>query len=128
MFHVPEECRMLTHPKLGTDASAGNNGVFVLYYRAGNGKKEELHAIASDDKDWPAELGLLKWEHVSVSTQNHIPTWDQMCFVKNLFWDVEDSVIQFHPPKSRYVNQYQNCLHLWRPIGFTIPLPPIKCI
>jgi hypothetical protein len=123
MFHVPEDCRLRTHRQLGTDSSYGNNGVFILHYR-----KEELHVIASDDRDWPPELGPLKWEHVSVTARNRIPTWEEMCFVKNLFWDLDDCVIQFHPPGWRYVNRNPNCLHLWRPIEFAIPLPPIQCI
>ena len=36
---------------------------------------------------------------------------------KALFWDEDDCVIQYHPPRSEYVNNHQNCLHLWRPIG-----------
>jgi len=58
-----------------------------------------------------AEYGF---EHVSVSLANRCPTWDEMCKVKDLFWDEEDTVVQFHPPKSEYVNQMKYCLHLWR--------------
>lgn len=57
------------------------------------------------------------WEHVSVSTPSRAPNWDEMCFVKHLFWDAEDCVIQFHPPRSAYVNRHPYCLHLWRPSG-----------
>lgn len=78
------------------------------------------------------------WEHVSVSViyishQGHsrqeqrCPTWQEMCYVKELFWDdPEDVVIQYHPPKSEYVSQHKFCLHLWRPIdadGKPIALP-----
>lgn len=55
------------------------------------------------------------WEHVSVSTRDQgPPNWDEMCFVKRLFWDAEDCVVQFHPPERDYVNNHPNCLHLWR--------------
>jgi hypothetical protein len=64
------------------------------------------------------------WEHVSVSIKRRPPNWQEMCFVKDLFWDDEEEVIQFHPPKSEYVNFHPNCLHLWRPIYFRVPLPP----
>ena len=64
------------------------------------------------------------WEHVSVSANKRPPTWDEMCFVKNIFWDEEEMVVQFHPPKSEYVNFHPHCLHLWRPITMTIPMPP----
>jgi len=59
-----------------------------------------------------------KWEHVSVEPLNgKTPVWDDMCFVKDMFWDPEDTVVQIHPPKSEYVNMVENCLHLWRPVS-----------
>jgi hypothetical protein len=64
------------------------------------------------------------WEHVSVSTPGRVPNWDEMTFVKHLFWSPEDCVIQFHPPASRYVNVHPHCLHLWRPQGQVLPMPP----
>jgi len=64
------------------------------------------------------------WEHVSVSTPSRSPNWTEMCFVKSLFWAPDDVVIQFHPAESQYVNNHPHCLHLWRPIGVTIPMPP----
>lgn len=65
----------------------------------------------------------LGWEHVSVSLKKNMPAWEEMCFVKDLFWDPEDCVVQFHPPKSNYVNNVKNCLHLWRQIGKEFPMP-----
>lgn len=66
------------------------------------------------------------WEHVSVAPFNgNNPTWDDMCFIKDLFWEETDCVVQYHPPKSDYVNVKENCLHLWRPIGQAIPMPPM---
>lgn len=47
-----------------------------------------------------------------------------MHYIKTLFWDKEDTVIQYHPPQSQYVNCHPFTLHLWRPIGLTIPVPP----
>lgn len=64
------------------------------------------------------------WEHVSVSLVNRCPTWDEMCFVKDLFWSPEETVVQYHPRASEYVNNHPYCLHLWRPIGVGLPLPP----
>ncbi|TYL73912.1 DUF7694 domain-containing protein [Bradyrhizobium cytisi] len=64
------------------------------------------------------------WEHVSVSTPRRSPNWDEMCLVKDLFWDQEECVIQLHPPRSQYVNNSRYCLHLWRPTRQVIPMPP----
>src|SRR5690348_8904636 len=51
-----------------------------------------------------------EWEHVSVSKTRgknwYLPTWEDMCFVKQLFWDEEETVLQFHPKKSEYVNKH----------------------
>jgi hypothetical protein len=68
------------------------------------------------------------WEHVSVSTKRRIPNWEEMCFVKNLFWEPEEAVMQLHPPQSDYVNCHPNCLHLWRPVQLSIPLPPSELV
>jgi hypothetical protein len=86
----------------------GANGAFLI--TAPNGVT--LKIIATDGTD-PAALG---WEHVSVSPSGpkRCPNWPEMCFVKDLFWDDEEGVVQFHPPKSRYVNHHPFTLHLWR--------------
>jgi hypothetical protein len=64
------------------------------------------------------------WEHVSVSVDGRVPNWQEMCFVKNLFWSDEECVVQFHPPKSEYVNLHPYCLHLWKPLERDVLLPP----
>lgn len=63
------------------------------------------------------------WEHVSVSIDRRVPNWQEMCFVKDLFWGGDEAVMQLHPPKRDYVNCHPHCLHLWRPIRAEIPLP-----
>ena len=64
------------------------------------------------------------WEHVSVSTDHRTPNWHEMCFVKNLFWNEDEAVMQLHPPKADYVNYHPYSLHMWRPMNATIPMPP----
>jgi hypothetical protein len=68
------------------------------------------------------------WEHVSVSLDDRCPTWPEMCFVKNLFWPPEESVVQFHPPASKGINVHEFCLHMWRPIGKELFFPPLTCV
>ena len=54
-------------------------------------------------------------EHVSIALINgRMPTWEDMCWVKDQFWKPEEAVVQIHPRKSEYVNMVDNCLHLWR--------------
>lgn len=110
MMHVPEKYRVVKGP-YGSDASFGNNGAFFVP-RMG---KAPFKIICSD------EFG---WEHVSVSLPDRCPTWDEMCYIKGVFWDDEDCVMQLHPPRSSWINNHPYCLHLWRPTEGAIPLPP----
>ena len=63
------------------------------------------------------------WDHVSV-TASRTPTWDEMCYVKGMFFYEDECVVQYHPPVAVYVNCHPRCLHLWRPQAFDIQLPP----
>lgn len=66
------------------------------------------------------------WEHVSVSLPGAMrcPTWEEMCYIKDLCWNDNETVIQYHPAKSDYVNFHPFVLHLWRPIDIDFPKPP----
>ena len=115
-FKVPEDYRVL-HGRLKSDSRHGNNGCFIISHKAGKYSRY-LQVIASDGA---------AWEHVSVSMPDKCPTWKQMCFIKNMFWDEEDAVIQIHPAKKNYVNYHPYCLHLWRKFNtnnfFDMPSP-----
>lgn len=102
--------RLRVPPQYGSTDDYGNNGMFFVPC-----VREILRLVVSDGEGW---------EHVSVSLKHRCPTWDEMCFVKNLFWSEDETVIQFHPPKSEYVNHHPFCLHLWRRIGAEAELPP----
>jgi hypothetical protein len=119
MFHVPNKYRERYHSLLKSSDNDGNNGVFIIPHPKISGY--ELRVQASD--------GMF-WEHASVSVAagrrkeaHRCPTWAEMCFIKKTFWDEEDCVIEFHPPKSQYVNFHPFVLHLWRPIDQVIPMP-----
>jgi hypothetical protein len=115
MFQVPNQYRIRTHKLLGTPDSAGNNGLFVFGF-----KGYQVNCIASDGEGW---------EHVSVTiNRKRTPDWETMGLVKEIFWGEDSTVIQYHPPKKVYVNFHPYCLHLWRPVGVSIPLPPTKLI
>lgn len=75
-----------------------------------NGRKIECFSSVNFD-----EIRKEIVEHVSVVVSNkRTPTWEEMCFVKDIFWDDTDEVIQIHPKKSEYCNLHTTCLHLWR--------------
>lgn len=68
------------------------------------------------------------WDHVSVSMKKRIPTWIEMDFIRGIFFNDDEVVIQLHPARSRHINIMENCLHLWRPQNETIPLPPEEMV
>ena len=124
-FRVPELLRITSGP-MGTRVREGNYGAFEIPYEA-----DTLFVIATDGLD-DTDLGPVKWEHVSIHGERSglsqrnmfIPTWTQMCYVKDLFWEPEDVVLQLHPKKSEYINLHPYTLHLWKPIDFEFPTPP----
>jgi len=123
MFKVPNQYRIKTGP-MGSDNSYDNNGAFEIpLNKLATSQKGAAYVIASDDEGW---------EHVSVHIHyngaNFVPTWSTMCAMKDLFWDDEDCVIQFHPPKSEYVNHHKTTLHLWRQVGANIVTPPMLLV
>lgn len=113
MFKVPEQYRVRAGILTSTQDD-GCNGFFLLPNMTKNGKPK-LTISVSDGAGW---------EHVGVSLSFRTPTWEEMQYVKMMFWDEDDCVVQFHPPKSQYVNCHPFCLHLWRPTSSSIQAPP----
>ena len=132
MMHAPREdyfYRQTTGP-YGTAKGSGVNGAYIIPAPI---IKRNLYVIASNGSDWEEEkLPPPIWEHVSVhagvGSQSYTPTWTEMCYIKCMFWDAEDCVIQFHPPESVYKNIHPNTLHLWRVVGVLQPMPPLETI
>lgn len=94
-------------------------GAFVVLGPSGR----ELFIIVSNGID--PDPKLAGWEHVSVSIEGrHPPNWQEMNWVKEQFWNDDETVLQFHPKRSQYINIHPNCLHLWRQVGVQHPLPP----
>ena len=77
--------------QLASSPADGNNGAFLVRRRGG----KRFFCIVSDG---------FGWEHVSVSLRRgdlstfpRTPTWEETCLIKALFWDAEDTVVQYHP-------------------------------
>ncbi len=51
-----------------------------------------------------------------------------MAWVKSLFWKDDECVIQFHVPTQDHINYHPNVLHMWRPIGIVLPMPPSDAV
>lgn len=129
-FPIPSELEpyRVTSPSAGRYKSSRGmtSGIFVIPF-----KKVKLIVLFSSGSEWvddgmPGE----PWEHasISVSNESRIPSWEEMCHVKDLFWGDDEAVMQLHPPKVDYVNLHQHCLHLWKPTMSKIPLPPSICV
>ncbi len=108
------KCR-IRNGAFASDDSDGMNGFFIFEI---DGKLYKV--VASDG---------MGWKHVSVShaapnLRLRTPAWKIMCAVKDLFWEPEDTVIQYHPAHSQYVNCHPGCLHLWQPLNEKLPIPP----
>jgi len=105
-----------TSKPLGASPQGANHGTFQVVMRT-----VTLFAISSGLTDDG-------WEHVSVSVRkrNRCPTWEEMCHVKKLFWDEDETVVQFHPGKE-YVNNHPYCLHMWK-APYSTELPPTEYI
>lgn len=104
--------------KEGKDGFGGS--VFPIEYKKGKIKVDRnydkvLHFIFSNG---------CGWEHLSVSTPARTPTWDEMCKMKEIFFNDNECCVEYHPKKEDYVNCMEYCLHIWKPIDKEIPTPP----
>lgn len=94
----------------------GNNGHFIFKYH-----QKYLYCVVSSGMDW---------EHVSVRVTNakiskeYIPDYRALKTVKELFWNDDECVVQYFPPKTDHININPKVLHLWRPLKAEIPMPP----
>lgn len=98
-------------------------GAFTIPAHKAPGRRT-LNIIASDGY-------ATQWEHVSVClgvNSKTLPTWSEMCFVKDLFWDQTEWVVQFHPAKKNYLNFHPGVLYLWKPVAVEFPKPSILCV
>ena len=100
-------------PNLFIEAETKNDGMGGKYYDKYTGKW--LSFIFS------YQMG---WEHLSVSMPSRTPTWEQMCIMKDIFWNKNEACVEYHPREEDYVNNHKHCLHIWRPTHEPLPTPP----
>ena len=94
------------HPSLGKSPKGASFGYF---------ERGPLRIISGGSGD--------EWEHVSVSCADRTPIWGEMCIVKQMFWGDHETVLEFHPRQSEYINQHPFVLHLWKQKDENHPLP-----
>ena len=112
--------------RIGGPPNGGPIGAFRLRHPE---TQRSLQVIAGDGLDWESQgLSLPAWEHVSVKPEYGVPLYAEMKWIKEQFWEPTELVLEFHVPASDHINRHPQVLHLWRPIGVDIPLPPKECV
>lgn len=121
----------IPHPVTGYLAKGDTVGCFQIpHHKEADRKKHLAHynVIASDAQH-------VGWEHVSVHVRYvrdgqrmmRTPSWDEMCAIKDMFWEPTECVVQFHPPASSHINTHPHVLHLWRHVE-PFAMPPQICV
>lgn len=96
-----------------SDPADGCNGCFLLMIFG-----ERVKVIASNGRGW---------KHVSVSLVDKpavVPNYKTMQEIRRLFYEDDQWVVQFSPPKSEHINNHPGCLHWWMPLDQRMPTPP----
>lgn len=110
---------VLEHPALGKYATVWTRGKLTV-----------LRSVATMRDG-------TKWFHVSVSTRDRHPTWEEMALVKDQFLGTDTEAIMVLPPRQHHVNVQSHCFHWWglaesspsyRTEGFAMQLPGLHKI
>lgn len=80
----------------------------------------------------PYDRGVLRviasngdgWDHVSVSLEKRTPTWEEMSAVRDICFLDTECCYELHVPRAEHLSFHPYCLHMWRPQGVEIPMPP----
>lgn len=102
-------------------------GAFLVpFKRAGDLRQRQwMRVIASAGKDQPEGW---RFDHVSVSLSNRCPTWEEMDYIKRLFFQPEEVCYQLHVSSADHISDHPYCLHIWRCCDVAIPLPPSEMV
>jgi hypothetical protein len=125
----------IAHPHFGggPDELRAWGGVYEIPFKAKAGAFQQqviLRVVASRGGcPFGAERAEHNdWDHVSISTKSRCPTWEEMEFIKRLFFERDECAIQLHVPPRDHVNNHEYCLHIWRPLKVPIPRPPADMV
>lgn len=75
------------------------------------------------------------WDHVSVTVRDkkgrqikRLPNYNELCKVKNLFFEDDEIVVHYFVPATDHVNINDWCLHLWKHQQKPFPRPPMYMV
>ncbi len=108
------------------------DGEFLIPGHDGNPWDLFVKASSGRDEDGTPYRDREPWEHVSVVARlrhgghrkMRIPTYEEMRRVKLIFWEPEEVAMELHVGEADHISVNNYVLHIWRPIGQTIPTPP----
>lgn len=66
------------------------------------------------------------WLHVSVSTPDRDPSYEQLTLVRDYLFREMDTVLHVWPPRTEHYSLHPHCLHLWTPIDGSRPIPDLR--
>ena len=72
-------------------------------------RSDKLAAIVSVAKEADGK----EWVHLSVSKPSRVPTYDELCKMKELFLGDDLEAYQKFVARKDHINIMPNCLHLW---------------
>lgn len=99
-----------------SDYTYGANGAFSIRNPlAQDNKSKIIFVIVSNQAGW---------DHLSASLTHRCPRWEEMEYLKRLFFEPDEIAYELHVAESKHINRHPYCLHIWRPQGIKIPLPP----
>lgn len=84
-------------------------------------KLTDISVIVSIDEEADGRI----WLHFSIATppKSPLPDWDMVKRARADFLGEDDYAYMVFPPKSKWVNQHPNALHLFLPLSGDLPLP-----
>jgi hypothetical protein len=90
-----------------------------------SGHPKPMRVVASRFREHqPESKSNFPWNHVSVSLPNRTPTWKEMSYIKELFFEPHEVAMQLHVGEADHVSNHDYCLHIWQPAKLEIPTPP----
>ncbi len=128
MLKVPEESRIKNGGAYATTKLDGNNGMFLIPCKKKNKDNTMNHyflcVVVTDGTGW--ENTMISIMNKDGKRSLRWPTADEIVQVKNIFWDPQDTVLQFMPSITdpQNVPQVPYTIYLWRPKLAIMPKPP----
>jgi hypothetical protein len=121
-----DKWRLLDPRSLHYSPEGSTFGAFMIPHPEKGHFKFEI--IATDGKECRADLEP-DWEHVSVKVRDvngltRLPGWAEMDYLKSLFWEESEVVVQYHINGPNKINLSPHVLHLWRHATLPFPTPP----